>query len=262
MEKLAQNNKNNERYYLLDAVRGLCILGMILYHTLFDVVAFFGVNVSPSLMFIVDFIRDFGACCFICLSGICIHFGKKPLKRAILITAFGIVVSLVTFFVVPDMPILFGILTFMGLASFIIMPLKKLLDKLPPWPFVILSFLLFLLFFECMDGYIGYYGFTVTELPSFLYSNYITALLGFPFNGFVSSDYFPIFPWIFMFFFGFFLWNALSGFGIIKKLLAVRIVILEKIGKYSLYIYVAHQPLIMGLLYVAYFVVYLVAKGD
>ena len=260
MEKLAKNNKNNERYYLLDAVRGLCILGMIFYHTLFDIVAFFGVSVNPSLMFIVDVIRDFGACCFICLSGICIHFGKKPLKRAALISAFGIVVSLVTFFVVPDMPVIFGILTFMGLASFIIMPLKKLFDKLPPLPFAVLSLCLFLLFFECTDGYIGYYGFNITALPSFLYRNYVTALVGFPFDGFISSDYFPVFPWIFMFFFGFFLWNVLSGFGIIKKLLAIRIVILEKIGKYSLYIYVAHQPLIMGVLYGVYFAIYFFAK--
>lgn len=266
MEKLVKKNKSSKkrgkRYYLLDAVRGLCILGMILYHTLFDFVAFFGVNVSPSLIFAVDVIRDFGAACFICLSGICIHFGKKPLKRASLITAFGIVVSLVTFFVVPDMPIVFGILTFMGLASFIIMPLKKLFDKLPPWPFAILSLFLFLVFFECTDGYIGYYGFRLFDLPSFLYRNYATALLGFPFEGFLSSDYFPVLPWIFMFFFGFFLWNALSGFRIIKKLLSIRITVLEKIGKYSLYIYVAHQPVIMGLIYAVYFVLYLIVKHN
>ena len=139
----AEAQKLNKRYYLLDSIRGICILGMIVYHTLFDIVAFFGVPVTEELMTAVDVIRDFGASCFICLAGICIHFGKKPVKRFFLISAAALIVSIATFITVPDMPVIFGILTFMAAASLIIMPVKKYLDRLPAVPFAAISFLLF-----------------------------------------------------------------------------------------------------------------------
>ncbi len=247
MAKLV-NDKENKRYYLLDAIRGICILGMIVYHTLFDIVAFFGVNISPAVMTAVDIVRDFGACCFIALSGICIHFGKKPVRRAVILFCASAVVSIVTYIVLPEMPVIFGILNFMWMASVIIMPLKKVFDKLPAVLFTVICFILFIVTFEVSDCYLGYYGFRIAPLPEALYCNYFTALLGFPFYGFSSSDYFPLLPWIFMFFFGFFLWNVMSRSKKIFRILSFRIRFLEKIGKYSLYIYIAHQPLVMGIL--------------
>ena len=127
--ELSVKTDSEKRYYFLDAVRGICILGMIVYHTLFDVVAFFGVEVSINMLSVINIIRDFGACCFIALSGICIHFGRKPLKRALIISGAGIVVSGVTFFAMPEFPIIFGILTFMGFAAFLMVFLKRFLDK-------------------------------------------------------------------------------------------------------------------------------------
>ena len=247
--------EEKRRYYLLDAVRGICILGMIVYHTLFDIVAFFGVPVNESFLVVVNIIRDFGACCFICLSGICIHFGGRPLKRVIKLFVAGFIVSLVSFFAVPDMPIYFGILTFMGIAGLLMIPLKNLLDKLPPVFMTVLCFTLFMLSFEISDGYIGYYGLFITSLPEFLYKNLFTAFFGFPFIGFATSDYYPLMPWIFMFFFGFFLWKVMKKSDKLMNFFSFRVKALEKVGKWSLYIYMAHQPVIMGvLLLIFYFV--------
>lgn len=236
------------RYYLLDAIRGICILGMIVYHTLFDIVAFFGVNLSSAFMTAVDIVRDFGACCFIALSGICIHFGKKPFKRSIILFAASALVSIVTYIVLPSMPVIFGILNFMWLASVIIYPLKGFFDKMPAPLCSAVCFILFIVTFEVSDRYLGYYGFKIVPLPECLYGNYITALFGFPFLEFSSSDYFPLIPWIFMFFFGFFLWNVISRNKNVLRILSFRIRFFEKIGKYSLYIYIAHQPVVMGIL--------------
>ena len=227
---------------------------MIIYHTLFDLVFFLGVQVNTSFLYAVDIIRDLGACCFIALSGICIHFGKKPLKRSLLLFAASAVVSIVTFIVLPDMPVIFGILNFMWFASIIIQPLKKFFDRLPAGLCAAVCFILFIVSFEVSDGYLGYYGFEILQLPESIYSNYFTALLGFPFYGFSSSDYFPLLPWIFMFFFGFFLWNIVSKSKKILRLLSFRIRFLEKIGKYSLYIYVIHQPVVMGIVFLAAYI--------
>ncbi len=236
----------NNRYYLLDSLRGICILGMIIYHTLFDAVAFFGADITENMLTAVNVIRDFGACIFICLSGICIHFGKKPVKRILLISGAGLIVSIVTALFMPELPVVFGILTFMGIAALIMLPLKKVFMCFPPLISAVICFLLFLLTFEANDRYVGYYGLYICDMPEFLYQNYLTAFLGFPFYGFKSSDYYPLFPWIFMFFFGFFLWRILASNEKILKILDFRIKFLEKTGKYSLYIYMAHQPVILG----------------
>lgn len=246
--ELTAKTQQNKRHYLLDSVRGICILGMIVYHTLFDIVAFFGVPVNASFVTVINIIRDFGACCFICLSGICIHFGKKPMKRVILIGAASLIVSGVTFFVMPDMPIYFGILTFMAVAGLIMLPLKKYLDRIHALFGAAVSFILFLLTFEVSGQYIGYYDIVIAPLPEFLYRNYFTAFFGFPFYGFATSDYYPLFPWIFMFFFGFFLWKLIAKSEKLLSLLQFRIRFLEKVGKFSLYIYMLHQPLILGVL--------------
>ena len=238
----------NKRYYLLDSIRGICILGMIAYHTLFDIVAFFGVPVTENLMIAVDVIRDFGASCFICLAGICMHFGKRPVKRLIMISVAALIVSIATFIAVPDMPVIFGILTFMALSSLIMLPLKKHLDRLPGGICATISFILFIVTFEVRNHYLGWYFVKLADLPEALYRNYFTAGLGFPFYGFATSDYYPLLPWIFMFFFGFFLWKCMKKSKGLMRILELRIPFLEKIGKISLYIYVLHQPIILGVL--------------
>ncbi len=246
--ELTAKTQPDKRYYLLDSVRGICILGMIVYHTLFDIVAFFGVTVNASLVTVIDIIRDFGACCFICLAGICINFGKKPLKRVVMLSVASLIVSGVTFFVMPEMPIYFGILTFMAVSGLIMIPLKKHLDKIPAALGTVVSFVFFLLTFEVSGQYIGYYDIVIAPLPEFLYRNFITAFFGFPFYGFATSDYYPLLPWIFMFLFGFFLWKLIEKNEKILSVLQFRIKFIEKVGRLSLYIYMLHQPVIMGVL--------------
>lgn len=240
--------EKTDRYYFLDAVRGVCILGMIIYHTLFDIVAFFGGNMNETAMLVIDVIRDLGASCFICLSGICMHFGKKPFKRFLTIFTASLIVSGVTYLVMPELPIVYGILTFMAFAALIMIPLKKLLDRLPAVIFAPLCLILFLMSFEFSDGYSGWYFMKLFELPEVLYRNYFTAFLGFPQYGFISADYYPVFPWIFMFLFGFFLWKLLEKSEAVIKIMRIKIPFVGRVGEYSLYIYIIHQPIIMGLL--------------
>lgn len=240
--------EQSKRYYLLDSIRGICILGMIVYHTLFDIGAFMGVEITGVIDTVLDVIRDFGVCLFVSLSGICVHFAKRPLKRALEVFCSGILVSLVTFFVVPEMTIIFGILSFMGTAALLMIPLKKYVDKLPAVPFAIISFALFLFTFEVSSGYFGYYGIEIAKVPTVFYRDFITAKLGFPPYWFSSSDYYPMVPWIFMFFFGFFIWKILSKSKAFLRILEFRIRFLEFVGRKSLYIYIIHQPVILGVL--------------
>ena len=73
--------------------------------------------------------------------------------------------------------------------------------------------------------------------------------LGFTAPGFYSADYFPLFPWLFLFLVG----TALGGWCLehreSKILTASLPGALTWPGRYSLLIYVLHQPVLYGVSY-------------
>ena len=174
----------------------------------------------------------------------------------------------------PDAIVIMGILSFFGLATLITALLNPLLSRIPAFAGLPVSFLLFLLTKEAPYGYLGFESFRLLELPRFLYHGKIMMVLGFPYDGFYSTDYFPLIPWIFLFFSGYFTWqlilwaallrqkaaeryaflrNASAGRGIPAS--SVRLPLLEKpkcqplefLGKNTLPVYMLHQPVLMAI---------------
>ena len=84
--------------------------------------------------------------------------------------------------------------------------------------------------------------------PAWLYRNLVTAYLGFPTQEFISMDYFPIFPWIFLFVVGYFLHRICNARGWDEKLFARgNVPVLSWLGRHTLPIYLIHQPVLYGL---------------
>ena len=240
------NKENKTRYHLFDSVRGVCVLGMGVYHTLFDIAMVGGAQYSAGFMMTIDIIRDFGAALFIFLSGICFHYGTHRLRRFIILFVSGVIVSVATYVVMPQATVIFGILTFMSISGGIMVLLQRLFVKIPPAPGFVISLLLFIVLFHVSFGYIGTYHHVFLQMPEILYRNYLTAFLGFPYAGFSSGDYFPLVPWIFIYFAGYFFEPLTVGKMRFKKILSIRIPLISVVGKFSLPVYLVHQPLIFG----------------
>lgn len=238
-----------ERYRLIDSIRGLCVAGMVVYHTLFDIALFSGNIDSSPLLSALEIIRDLGAAAFILLSGFCFSFGKHRLRRFIILFAGGVVITGVTRLVMPEAYVIYGILTFMAVSGAVMIPLDRLFSHFPPFFGFILSLLSFLLFFRVNYAYVGTYDTVLFYLPAALYKNYFTAFFGFPFNGFVSGDYFSLLPWIFIYFAGYFLQRLTAKSEKLRYIMGFRIPFFDLPGRYSLYIYLAHQPLIYGIVW-------------
>lgn len=237
-----------QRYYLLDSLRGFALINMIAYHALWDLVYIYGVE-AYWYMGQGAYIWQQAIChTFIMLSGFCFALGKKHLKRGITVFAAGLIVSAVTFIFMPSSPVRFGILTCLGSCMLIMIPLSKLFKKVPAIIGAPVSLLLFILTRGCNWGKIGAFGIKFFELPDSWYANLFTAYLGFPSPSFTSSDYFSVFPWLFLFVFGYFLYKL---FGEKEKVKAImrkgKIPVLSFLGKHSLIVYMLHQPLIYGL---------------
>lgn len=93
--------------------------------------------------------------------------------------------------------------------------------------------------------------FGVLALPQALYASYTTAYLGFMPKSFFSTDYFPLLPWLFLFWAGYFL-HHLVGRGRLAPLRRSVCPPLGWMGRHSLVLYLLHQPVILGVLTVAF----------
>ena len=85
---------SQKRIWELDALRGVCILFVIVIHILFDLVYF--LNLPISFPPVYTFIQNNGGIIFIVLSGICVTLGSKSLRRGVIVFSCGLLITLVT----------------------------------------------------------------------------------------------------------------------------------------------------------------------
>lgn len=101
--------------------------------------------------------------------------------------------------------------------------------------------------YASLDGIRGFLGFekwNLIPLPQSWYHSLFTAYFGFPNPEFHSTDYFSLFPWIFLFLSGYFLYRCLSGKHLLDYLKPSRLKPLELMGQNSLGLYLLHQPVL------------------
>lgn len=240
-----ESNVRRVRRHGLDTIRGLALISMILYHASWDMVYLFGAE--------WDWYRSDGAylwqqaTCwtFILLSGYCFHLGRRRLRRGLMAFGGGLVITAVTLVAMPASPILWGVLTLLGSAMLLTIPLDKLFSGVPARVGLVLCFSLFLILGEVNSGYLGFEGARFLALPEGFYANLFTAYLGFPPASFRSSDYFPLLPWLFLFWSGYFLYR-LRPEDPHREL--PRLPVVTFMGRHSLLIYLLHQPVVYGVL--------------
>lgn len=232
-----------KRLFLLDNLRGIAVFFMVLYHAYYDLVYIFGFGsfalgdngerIASGLI----------ASVFILVSGFCTVFSRNNLRRGVVCLSAGLLLSAVTFFL-PDLFIAFGILHCLGSCMIIFSAAEKA-PAIPPAPGLIASLLLFLSAFNLPRGSLI---FEKIILPRALYTTKFLFPLGFPGPGFASSDYYPLLPWIFLFFAGAFagkLWKT----GVFKLPDVKKSRFFGFLGNHAFVIYLLHQPIVYAVMY-------------
>lgn len=244
---------SSKRYFALDEIRGLAVLNMIAYHLLWDLMYMFHVDM-PWLASSVGYVWQQLICCtFITLSGFCSCLGSGRPKRGIIVVLLSFVVSAFTYIFTYDSRVCFGILTLIGSCMLLIIPFDRYIGKkISPSKGLILSLCIFFITKNVNDGWFGFEGLNLVQLPDSLYSNIFTAYLGFPHRNFFSTDYFSLLPWAFLFLTGYFLGRQLLDKPVMSHFTGRHCRPLEWIGRHALPIYVAHQAVIYGILTVIF----------
>ncbi|MCI8478032.1 MAG: DUF1624 domain-containing protein [Oscillospiraceae bacterium] len=234
------------RLGLLDTLRGFLLLEMFLYHAAWDLVYLFGVD-WPWFAGTLAYVWQQSICWgFVLLSGFCYSLGRQPWRRGMAVFGAGVLVTVVTLLVMPKQRVLFGVLTLLGSCMLLLAPLREKLNRFPAWAGLLGALLCFGLTRNLERGYLGFEGWNLLPLPGELYRNLFTAYLGFPPPAFFSTDYFSLFPWGFLFLAGYFLGRLCLARP--HGMLFRQISPLSRVGRYSLPLYLIHQPAIYVIL--------------
>lgn len=252
---MGKNKKDyKSRIHFMDFARGVIIIGVVAYHTLYDLYAMYSLPIEGFLFHpFVSFIQKFGAGLLIFISGISCHLSRSNLKRGLMCLGVALGFSLFTFFLMgKENFIFFGVLHLLSVCMLMYALLRKFIDKIPVCVSPIL-FIIFLFIFSMSKGFLGFFGNSMIELPKFD-ANIVTYCLGLPwYNGpLYSADYFPVLPWIVLFLSGAVLGKLFKEGKIPKFFYKDICPPITFIGTKTIFIYVLHQPIVYGILYLVF----------
>ena len=196
------DNLLKKRIVLLDEVRGFAIICMVVYHFFYDLIHAQILSIPFFDSGPMNFIRDVFAGLFMFISGISCLLSRNNIRRGVYCMGAALLVTGVSALSSPDMPIRFGILHLLGTCMILYGVLVPVLGKVKPLLGVILCALLFLFTWGAREGFVGIPSLLEIPIPDIFYQTEVFFPFGVLADGFVSGDYFPLFPWMFCFFAG------------------------------------------------------------
>ena len=267
---------SSSRLWEIDTLRGVAILMMVIYHTVFDL-TFFALYPVDALSGFWRFFAYATASLFLLIAGVSLvishdratpalagfELAKKFLLRGAGIFAIGLLVTLGTWLYLQEGFVIFGILHLIG-VSIMLSPLFFRLGKGNIAAGVVCILIGFFVISAVGPVYLQVFGiepagsWSVSYTPMMTWGPAGTVIsllllpLGIHSSTFWSVDYTPLFPWFGVVLIGMGIGSCLYAGGArqfaIRPLPDFLITPLSLLGRHSLVIYLVHQPVIILLL--------------
>lgn len=203
-----------KRIIEIDLLRTIAIIMMIVFHIAFDLYYFYGFPIDLFGSVWQSF-RILTASLFLIVAGIATNFTAQPLRRAGIVLSCAALISMVTYIYDPKTFIYFGILHCIGLGMLVLIPLKRLKE------FTILI------------------GLALALAPA------LSPLRP-------TLDFYPPIPWIGLMLIGYGVGHYLYVRNNFRLPITINQSLITFPGRHSLIIYMIHQPIILGILYLIY----------
>ncbi|MGM9520855.1 MAG: heparan-alpha-glucosaminide N-acetyltransferase [Oscillospiraceae bacterium] len=223
----------------IDALRGLAVVLMVIHHFLLDLVELCG---APGWLFsnpVFDILHYIFAGLFIFLSGVSSNFSHSNIKRGVKVFAIAMGMTVVTTLI--GSPIRFGVLHLLGFCMVFYGLTHKAWESVPRIVMPVL----------CVALLVGS-SLLVSRVSIGGAARYLF-MFGWTYKGFYSADYFPIFPWLFVFLLGTWAGAYIKEYRLPKRFYEFTCPVFPKIGRMALIIYIVHQPVLYGLIYAVKF---------
>lgn len=229
-----------QRITIFDTVRGFTMLSMAGFHVCYDLAYLYSWNMPwfTQSMF-QDIWRASISWVFLFIAGWMCTLSHNNIKRADKYALAALIVWLATTLVSVDDSVNFGIIYCMAACTGIVALTDTVLKKISAKWGMLLCLVLFAL---------------TWSIPKTVYPIPYLAWLGFPSPMFVSGDYYPIIPFIFMYLAGYFAARIAQGIDkpIPSWAYANPLPALAGLGRHALPFYLLHQPVILGVLELVY----------
>lgn len=254
-DNVRQKSISKNRIHLLDELRGLAVLCMIFYHAFYLMYAMFGMETGKTLFDLCTPLQPFFSSLFIIISGISSRLSHNNTGRGIKLLLIALGFSFVTIYMLPQFniegaEIYFGILHLLSVSMLVFSLLHRILDRIPPLITILVFAALYLLTSGVSEGFVGYSGLFIWHLPEVWYETKYLFPLGIFNSDFYSADYFPLFPHLFMFLAGTGVGSYVVRGNLPKLAYRKHSNFLSFLGRNALWVYILHQPIIFGILYV------------
>ncbi len=246
----SKDAKPGHRIAILDLIRGIAVLLMIIYHIIFAFGSIFNIWFFRALFFsLMNIAPVIIASLFILTCAFSSYLSRSNLKRGLVTLFTAFIVFLTTAVILPEigfsgLEIRFGILHFLSAVMLITPFLMFVVKKIPSSIGIALCLVLFLLTFNISDGYLGFSNLFRLNLTDGIINSRWLFPLGIHPDGFFSADYYPLFPWIFLYIAGLWAGRIIMGRKIPKRAYKSICKPVEFIGKKALLIYLVHMPII------------------
>ncbi len=242
------------RVALLDEFRGFCVLCMIFYHSFIFMYDQYGISFGYEAYSFFSPVQPFFSCAFMWVCGICCRLSHNNLKRGLVLLVLSLLLNFASIVVLPKLgfvetEIWFGILNFLSICILMFVLLEKPISKINPVIGSIICILLMWIFRDWISsGTVSLFGDISYTLPGEVYENEWLFPLGITARGFYSADYFPLIPYMFVFFWGTFLGEYVRDGRIPDFMYPVRVPFLDWLGTHALIIYIVHLPIVYVIL--------------
>ena len=259
-----KEKKKRKRAFEIDLVRGIAIIDLLFHHTSYDLRYMFGYDVAGFLdssnTAFWAFVQPFFLCCFICVSGICCQFSRNNFKRALKVAVVAALFSAVTItadhFLDLGCSIYFNVLHLLAISMFLFavfdhVEQKKTSSRNSRGGDLILILTVGAFLILC-------HGLPLFNGRFHHFAWYFVGIVPAEDAMIAMGDYTSIVPWMGMFFVG-----VLIGRHVYKSREtlfpnAPKAVLtisrpIEWLGRHSLVIYILHQPVALGIVYLLKF---------
>lgn len=237
------------RIGLLDEIRGFAVILMIFYHGFYLLSHVFELRFGTLLFDFFMPAQPLISGIFIVVAGISSRLSHSNAKRGAKLLAIALTLTFATAVLLPlagldGFGIYFGILHFLSLSMLIFSLIRPALDRIHPLWGMALCMVLYLFTAGIGEGYLGIAPIFKWTIPASLYEVSYLFPLGIYKKDFISADFFPLFPRIFLFLAG-------SWFGVFVKsenwpewASKTRVKPFAWVGKKALIVYIVHVPVI------------------